>query len=64
MMLNISKAWFEARSRLEGDHEVRACHCVGPQNGAPVCPCRMESVAIVDGRYVEIKDLGPAPKRG
>jgi hypothetical protein len=22
-------------------HEAHACNCIGPQNGAPVCPCRM-----------------------
>lgn len=40
--------------------EVRACFCVGPQNGDPVCPCRMRAVRVVDGRYVEIIDHGPA----
>lgn len=36
-----------------------ACFCIGPQNGQPLCPCRMASVEIRDGRYVEIIDHGP-----
>lgn len=24
-----------------GGSETRACNCVGPQNGAPACPCMM-----------------------
>lgn len=38
-----------------------ACHCRGPQNGDPVCPCEMRHVQIVNGRYMKIVDLGPAP---
>lgn len=38
--------------------DVHACCCIGPQNGEPVCPCRMKNVLIVDGRYKEIVDLG------
>jgi hypothetical protein len=38
-----------------------ACCCRGPQNGQPVCPCQMRSVQIVNGRYVRVTDLGPAP---
>ena len=41
---------------------MHACHCVGPQNGQPLCPCRMGSVSVRDGRYVEVIDHGPAPK--
>jgi len=41
--------------------ETHACCCIGPQNGEPVCPCRMKYVTIKDGRYVSITDLGPAP---
>lgn len=37
-----------------------ACFCVGPQNGQPLCPCRMRGVKIKNGRYVQPeKDLGP-----
>lgn len=46
---------YEAR-----DAGTHACHCVGPQNGQPLCPCQMRNVQIVDGRYVQITDLGPA----
>lgn len=42
--------------------KTSACNCVGPQNGEPLCPCRMSSVKVQDGRYVEVRDLGPAPK--
>lgn len=35
------------------------CACVGPQNGQPLCPCRMKNLTIEDGRYVEKKDFGP-----
>lgn len=38
----------------------RFCFCIGPQNGDPLCPCRMHGVTIRDGRYVEIIDHGPA----
>lgn len=37
------------------------CHCRGPQNGQPACPCQMRGVRIVNGRYVRTTDLGPAP---
>jgi len=37
-----------------------ACMCVGPQNGEPVCPCRMRNVVVINGRYKEITDLGQA----
>lgn len=40
--------------------EMRACNCIGPQNGQPVCPCAMRSVTIENGRYVRKEDLGPA----
>lgn len=36
-----------------------SCNCIGPQNGQPVCPCRMKGVTIEAGRYVEKRDLGP-----
>jgi hypothetical protein len=39
---------------------VEVCHCVGPRNGEPLCPCKMRDVKIVDGRYVmPERDLGP-----
>lgn len=37
------------------------CGCVGPQNGEPLCPCKMRGVKVVNGRYViPAQDLGPA----
>ena len=47
-----------AKQAREGAH---SCACIGPQNGEPLCPCRMRGVTIKDGRYVRIEDLGPAP---
>jgi hypothetical protein len=41
--------------------DVSQCFCIGPQDGAPVCPCRMRSLRIQHGRYVEVIDHGPAP---
>lgn len=38
-----------------------ACNCIGPQNGQPLCPCAMRGVQIINGRYVRVEDLGPAP---
>ena len=40
---------------------LRMCNCIGPQRGQPVCPCQMQHVQVVDGRYVLTRDLGPAP---
>lgn len=40
-----------------------ACNCIGPQKGAPLCPCMMPSVTIVNGRYVQTIDLGPAREK-
>lgn len=40
--------------------EIHSCYCVGPQNGEPLCPCRMRSVIVRDGRYIQPEqDLGP-----
>lgn len=57
----------EARSSARRDAvyeaermRVRACNCVGPQNGQPKCPCAMQGVIIRDGRYIQPEqDLGP-----
>jgi hypothetical protein len=38
---------------------MSGCFCIGPQNGEPLCPCRMRSVEIKDGRYVQVIDHGP-----
>lgn len=41
------------------DTVARVCHCVGPKNGQPLCPCAMRGVEIRDGHYVRVQDLGP-----
>lgn len=38
---------------------ARSCNCMGPQNGEPLCPCRMQSVKVENGRYIEVIDHGP-----
>ncbi len=40
------------------------CFCIGPQNGDPACPCEMRSIQVLNGRYVKVTDLGPAPNGG
>jgi hypothetical protein len=42
---------------------MRECFCVGPQGGAPMCPCRMSVVQIKDGRYIETIDHGPVTRQ-
>lgn len=40
---------------------VVSCHCVGPRDGEPVCPCRMRALGVTrrDGRWiVPEQDLG------
>lgn len=44
--------------------DTQACFCTGPRPGEPVCPCMMRSVKVIDGRYMRITDLGPAPNHG
>jgi len=40
--------------------ETRACFCVGPQNGEPLCPCQMWGLIKRNGRWVRPEqDLGP-----
>ena len=40
--------------------QTQPCNCIGPQNGQPVCPCRMRSVIVRNGRYIQPEvDLGP-----
>ena len=43
------------------DKEINPpCFCIGPQNGEPLCPCKMRRVVIKDGRYIlRERDLGP-----
>lgn len=41
---------------------VHACCCMGPQDGQPLCPCRMRGVIERDGHYyLPEQDLGPVP---
>ena len=40
---------------------MQICNCIGPQNGEPLCPCRMRNVTIKNGRYIEVIDHGLAP---
>lgn len=59
------KDWNERMNAIEAvmqriDSAPRACNCIGPQNGQPRCPCAMRNVKVVNGRYVEVNDLGPA----
>ncbi|MEX2739933.1 hypothetical protein AB3480_00540 [Rhizobium mongolense] len=65
MNLNITAEWFVSKEALEAGKEIRAgsraCNCIGPQKGQPLCPCMMTGVTIEDGRYVQKRDLGPAP---
>lgn len=45
---------------------MHTCNCIGPQNGAPYCPCMMSTkgVIVCDGRWIEPeRDLGPARPR-
>ena len=44
--------------------DTYACGCIGPQNGEPVCPCKMRGVTIENGRYVRKQDLGPVSETG
>ena len=51
--------WQKIKSAYTCDTNSHLCFCIGPQNGDPVCPCRMRSVKIRDGRYIIEQDLGP-----
>ena len=64
MKMHVSEEWCRTMAKKEEGHEVgaglMACFCIGPQNGEPLCPCRMRGVIIRDGRYIlPEKDLGP-----
>jgi hypothetical protein len=42
--------------------DIHLCACLGPQDGLPKCPCGMNRVHVVNGRYVDKdtkEDLGP-----
>lgn len=36
--------------KKEDEAGVTPCHCVGPQDGDPFCPCMMNIVNVKDGR--------------
>ena len=39
---------------------MSSCLCVGPQNGEPLCPCRMRGLVKRNGRWIKPEeDLGP-----
>lgn len=67
MELKITKEWFEKHAALEDGLAISAgmhpCNCIGPRRGEPLCPCMMRGVTIEDGRYVQKRDLGPAPEK-
>jgi len=44
---------------------MSTCYCIGPQNGEPLCPCRMKDLGVVNknGRWIQPEiDLGKAPQ--
>lgn len=49
------KLWKPAKSSTSITNP-RECFCVGPQDGQPQCPCRMATLEIIDGRYIERRD--------
>lgn len=57
----LSGTW---QSSIPANPSTRACNCVGPRPGEPVCPCRMGSLTVRDGRWVQVIDYGPAPVAG
>ena len=40
---------------------AHACFCVGPQNGQPLCPCRMRGLAHRDDIYRITPNVWPWP---
>lgn len=45
------------------DVSSRMCGCIGPQDGNPRCPCMMQNMRQVNGRWVEVIDHGPVHER-
>lgn len=55
----VRDSYLAKRASLEPVQPLRQCMCVGPQNGQPLCPCRMREVVVKNGRYVRPEqDLG------
>lgn len=56
---------FTNREKTSADAMITPCNCIGPQNGEPLCPCRMRGVVVKNGRYVmPEQDLGPVIPSG
>jgi hypothetical protein len=41
MREDIHKMWAREDTRRVIEEQPHACFCIGPQNGEPLCPCRM-----------------------
>lgn len=52
-------SWYSQLQPKPDLYNVRPCHCIGPQNGEPRCPCMMRNMRQVGGRWVEVIDHGP-----
>ena len=39
--------------KLRDMNRSRSCACIGPQNGQPYCPCRMEGLIQRGGQWIE-----------
>ncbi len=48
----------------EREPEMRSCFCIGPQNGDPVCPCRMRDRAPENLMKMLERLLPSPPKDG
>ena len=55
---------FDSKMRDMRIADTKTCCCIGPQNGEPLCPCLMKNVQIIDGRYKQVIDYGPAIRLG
>lgn len=50
---------------ISGPGTARACNCIGPQNGEPLCPCAMRGVVKRNDRWIRVEhDLGPVVGHG
>lgn len=58
--LETIRSWTYSDGPLQAER-THTCGCIGPQDGNPVCPCRMSALTVKDGRWVEVIDHGPAP---
>ena len=55
-------AWAAARNvaLAHAPPEFGLCACMGKREGEPVCRCAMRDVIKAQGRYLMVRDLGPA----